>query len=444
MPISDVKLDEIRKILLSLLLARPGATPVTVLDRDYYEEEGERIPWRKLGYADLVEFLNSMPEYFSTEWCSSGYFVRGIASEKTKHVSSLVSRQKLPSKSKYIPPQLRRVNRFVSRNLPQMQRHRIRLSAEQLSYVVNTCVKNNPNGISMRNVISMLQRQWPHITFSMYDVRDQLRELSHFLYLDCDMIYPKSPKSDVSQDVKNQPQSSTSKPQNMPRSPAKKAVCVGGDEGSDFSEELEDERSFVPANHVNDNYPKRSKTSEWLNANFARNANNEQNAMFNHDDYVANDFVAMNNNSDTMTRNYDFSLLIDDRTKSRLNQLVRKHPEGIWCADLPEKYLKEYNVPLNYNELGFSSVREYVSYLPNIFYMTRENSSDDFLLYTADKRPTVPDQELPRTEPIERPGSCEQHDKHNIVRIQCDNNDNAPIPADVVSNTYFLIMPIFI
>lgn len=438
MPTNDDRLDEIRKILLSLLLARPRAISVSELDRDYYDVERKCIPWREFGYADLVEFLKSMPEYFAIECYNGEHFVQGIASEKTKHVSSLVSRQK-PSKSKYVPPRFRCANRFFNHHLRQMphwsQIERVKLSPEQLSFVV-TCVKNNPNGISMQNVILMLQRQWPCIK-SSYNIREQLRELSHSLYLDYNnMIYPKSPMNDVSRDVKNQPQ-------NMPRSPAKEAVCVGGDEGSDFSELDED---FVPVNYANNNYPKQSNTSEWLAANFARNANNEQNAIFNHNDDVdVDDFVAMNNNnSDTMTRNYDDSLLIDDRTKSRLDQLVRKHPEGIWCADLPKKYLKEYNVHLNYKELGFSSVREYTSYLPSIFYMTQENSSDDFLLYTADKKP-VPDQELSRTEPIEiRPDSHEQHDKHNAVRTQCDNDDSAPIPADVVSNTYFLIMPIFI
>lgn len=445
MPTNDRKLDDIRKVLLSLLLARPGSTPIPILDRDYYEAEGERIPWRKYGFADLVDFLNSMPEHFVIEWCNGVCHVRGIASEKTKHVSSLVSRQKLPSKSKYIPPPFRQgniTNRIITRYLPQMQRHRVRIPAQQLSYII-TCIKNNPKGISMRNVISMLHKQWPFITVSMYDMREQLRELSHFLYLDCDMIYPKLSVNDVSRDVEIHPQPSTLQPQNVPRSSPKEIMCVGGEEGSDFSEELDDEDGFVPTNYVN-NYPKQPKTSEWLAANFTRNANNEQNTMFNHNDDINDDNLATINNLNTMTSDFvDISSLIDDRTKSRLDRLVQKHPEGIWCADLPEKYFKEYNINLNYNELGFTSVREYVSYLPNIFYMTRANSTDDFLLYTADKRPTVPDQELSKTEPIEiRPSSHEQHneihDEYDTVRIQCDN-DNAPIPADVVS-IYFLVI----
>ncbi|XP_070165329.1 uncharacterized protein [Polyergus mexicanus] len=432
MPTNDATRDEIRKILLSLLLARPGATPVTVLDRDYYEVEGERIPWRKFGYADVAEFLKSMPEHFVVEWCNGGHYVRGIASEKTKHVSSLVSRQKSTSKSKYIALRIHRP--FINRYIPQMQRQRVRIPAEQLSYLV-TFVQNNPNGVYLRDALAMLQKQLPHVMLSLYDMREQLHELPHSLYLDCDMIYP---VNDVSREAKNSPQRPISEPQNMPRSSTMETTCVGGDEGSDFLEDLSDDDSFVPVKYLNSNHPKQSKTSERLAAVFARNANNEQNAMSNHNDDVNVDeyFAATNNNdnSKTTTADYvDLSSLISNRTKSRLDQLVRKHPEGIWCADLPDKYLKEYNIHLNYIELGFTSVREYVSYLPDIFYMTRANSIDDFLLYSADKRPTVPDQEVARSESIEiRPSSREQHDEHNAVRTQHDNDDdNAPIPADV-------------
>ncbi|KAL6439775.1 hypothetical protein ACFW04_004067 [Cataglyphis niger] len=431
MPTNDARRDEIRKILLSLLLARPGAIPIPVLDRDYYEAEGERIPWRKFGYADVTEFLKSMPEHFVIEWCNGGHYVRGIASEKTKHVSSLVSRQKSTSK-KYIAPRIHRP--FINRCITQMQRQRVRIPAEQLSYLV-TFVRNNPNGVYLRDALAMLQKQLPHVMLSLYDMREQLLELPHSLYLDCDMIYP---TNDVSREAKNYQQSSTLESQKMPRSSAMETTCVGGDEGSDFLEDEDsEENSFVSVKYLNNNCPKKSKTSERLAASFTRNANNEQNAMFNYNNDVdVDEYFGATNNSDkpdTMTANYvDLSSLISDRTKSRLDQLVRKHPEGIWCADLPDKYLKEYNVHLNYTELGFTSVREYVSYLPNIFYMTRANSTDDFLLYSADKRPTVPDQEVSKSEPIEiSPSSREQHNEHNAVRTQHSDDDSAPIPANV-------------
>ncbi|XP_072765974.1 uncharacterized protein [Anoplolepis gracilipes] len=435
MPTKNKNRDEIRTILLSLLIARPGPTPVVVLDQDYYREEGERIPWRKLGYTDVVEFLKSMPEHFSIERFKDVHYVRGIASEKTKHVSSLVSRQKKP---KYLPSY-----QFRQRSLPNYvipQRQRLRIPAEQLSQLV-TFVKNNPTGVSLRNAMQMLQTQLPHTKLSINDIQYQLRELSHSLYIDRDMIYPLS-VNDVSQEVKNCPQPST-EPQKVPRPPV--AEMVGGDEGSDFLEDFSDE-DFGLVDYVSSNYPNQSKTNERLATNFAWRANNEQSPMFNRNNDVDVDeyFAANNTNCDTpntmITDSVDLSTLISKRMKSRLDDLMRDSPEGIWCADLPEKYLNKYKVNLNYAELGFNSVREYVSYLPDIFYMTRTNSTEDFLLYSADKRPIVPDQvQLTKTEPIEiKSKSHQQYDEHIAIHIQ-HNDDNAPIPADV-NNSMMVIL----
>ncbi|XP_029160285.1 uncharacterized protein LOC114932280 [Nylanderia fulva] len=430
MPTNDTSLDEVRKLILACLLARPGPTPTTLLDRDYYEMEKERIPWRKFGYANLVEFLKSMPEHFVVEWANGGYQVRGIASEKTKHVSSLVSRQKASISKKYVPPCRRP---FINRHMPQMQRPRIRIPADLLSSIV-TYVKNNPRGVNVQSVMMMVQQQLPHTTLTIYDIRDQMRELSHFLYLDGDWIFPTNAANDSLREIKNYPQSLTSQPQNMPR-PSE--VYAGGDEGSDFIEDSSDEDFNHPADHANSNYPRQLKSTEQIAANFA---NNEQDATIYN---CKNDecFAATNgddNTNATKTDYIDVSSLISDRTKSRLDQLVRQHPEGIWCAELPEKYLKAYNVHLNYIELGFTSVREYVSHLPNIFYMTRLNSTDDFMLYSADKKPTVPDQDSAKPSEI-RLNPCEQHDEHNAKRTQFD--DNAPIPADVSSSITKIFAP---
>lgn len=438
MSTKDAKRDDVRKLILSLLLSQPEPILTTVLDRDYYEMEKERIPWRKFGYSDLVSFLKSMPEYFEIQWHNGGYYVSGIASEKSKHVSSLVSRQK-NTKRHYISSQYRRP--FINRQMPQMQRQRFRIPADQLSYIA-AYIRNNPQGVTLQTVMTMVQQQSPHSSFTVPDMREQLRELSHFLYLDGDRIYSTNPinnANNASREVKNYPTSSMSQPQNVPRP----AEFVGGDEGSDLMGDFSDEDFNNPTGYENSNYSRQSKTGERIAANFAWNTNNEQNATYNYN----NEYFAPTNKGDsaestittaTKADCIDVASLISERTKSRLDQLVRQHPEGIWCAELPDKYLKAFNVHLNYIELGFSSVREYVSYLPNIFYMTRSNSTDDFILYSADKRPTVPDQE----EPLEiRPNSREQYDKHNTMRTQFGNNDdNAPIPADVVriSNNIYI------
>ena len=85
--------------------------------------------------------------------------------------------------------------------------------------------------------------------------------------------------------------------------------------------------------------------------------------------------------------NEDRGRLVNPRTKFRLTKLIQKYPEGIWCADLPNKYLEEYNFALNYSELGFDSVREFASQLPSIFHCVRPSDAGDFKLYNAEKPP---------------------------------------------------------
>ena len=58
---------------------------------------------------------------------------------------------------------------------------------------------------------------------------------------------------------------------------------------------------------------------------------------------------------------------INERTLIRLEKLVDNHPEGIWCSELPALYKKEYNLDLEYLDLGFYNITEFVNKLPDIF-----------------------------------------------------------------------------
>ncbi|TGZ57145.1 Tudor domain-containing protein 5 [Temnothorax longispinosus] len=92
---NNQNLDEIRKLIQALLLSRNGATAVPLLERNYYDAENTRIPYRQFGYYNLVEFLQSFPEHFIVEQYNGGHYVRGIPSERSRHVSSLVSRLRI-------------------------------------------------------------------------------------------------------------------------------------------------------------------------------------------------------------------------------------------------------------------------------------------------------------------------------------------------------------
>ncbi|KAJ8680581.1 hypothetical protein QAD02_016368 [Eretmocerus hayati] len=56
-----------------------------------------------------------------------------------------------------------------------------------------------------------------------------------------------------------------------------------------------------------------------------------------------------------------------EKTRVRLLKLLQKHPEGIWCAELPNLYKDEYVADLKYENLGFSNISEFVNAFPDIF-----------------------------------------------------------------------------
>lgn len=453
--VKQANLDEVRKIILSCLLSRKGPTPIPILERDYCEADQERIPYRQFGYTNLVAFLQSMPEYFIVEEYNGGHTVRGIASEKSKHVSSLVERQKTGDpRSRYIPPHLRE---SYNRRVPHMKSQRVKIAPDKLLLLMKF-IKNNPYGVSMQNALLYVQGLVPFVNISIHDLRDQVRELSHLLVMDGNMIYsvqnvsqdnvthqqPLVNNSVVNKSLMPQSLNKSESPSNSELPSTSQTIYAAGQEDPNWIEDFSDENDFVTVNHSAGKCQRREKTSEQLATNLAQHmkhdkpmfnsSNVKNNVEINVDDYFATMNSKTNAEMNTAER-LDVSEIISDRVKFRLEKLLRKHPEGIWCAELPDKFLQEYKVGLNYTRLGFPSVREFTSYLPNIFYMTQRNKTGDFLLYSADKRPVVP-----KTDPIDitQASSYNRYDEHNTVQAQCNNDDDAPVPSNVVRNKLFI------
>lgn len=55
-------MDDIKKLIRSILISSPLEMNISKLNRDYNEEIGERIPYQKFGYGSLEQFLRSMPD----------------------------------------------------------------------------------------------------------------------------------------------------------------------------------------------------------------------------------------------------------------------------------------------------------------------------------------------------------------------------------------------
>ncbi|XP_044745523.1 uncharacterized protein LOC123307331 isoform X2 [Coccinella septempunctata] len=87
-------LFEVKAMLRSILISSPVVLNVSELDNDFREQEGIGIPFGKLGYKSLLEFLRSIPDVLLVKGDSKFSEIVLIESEKSSHVNNLVMKQK--------------------------------------------------------------------------------------------------------------------------------------------------------------------------------------------------------------------------------------------------------------------------------------------------------------------------------------------------------------
>uniref|UniRef100_A0A6P7FEB4 Tudor domain-containing protein 7-like isoform X2 n=1 Tax=Diabrotica virgifera virgifera TaxID=50390 RepID=A0A6P7FEB4_DIAVI len=92
--------DSVIKYVRGLIIS--SAIPLTIknLDRDYRTLEGERIPYAKLGYRSLEEFLKSAPTLNLTQNSNGEIVVQAQRIEASAHIVDMVKKQKPPKKLK--------------------------------------------------------------------------------------------------------------------------------------------------------------------------------------------------------------------------------------------------------------------------------------------------------------------------------------------------------
>uniref|UniRef100_A0A1B0AM32 HTH OST-type domain-containing protein n=1 Tax=Glossina palpalis gambiensis TaxID=67801 RepID=A0A1B0AM32_9MUSC len=92
-------LHEMKVIIKSLVLSCPESITVQQLNLDYKETEGEDIPFRRVGFDTLEDFLHSLPDTIKITGKGSQAVVNAVTSENTKHIEEMIQEQKRPRKS---------------------------------------------------------------------------------------------------------------------------------------------------------------------------------------------------------------------------------------------------------------------------------------------------------------------------------------------------------
>lgn len=102
-------LEEVKSMLRAVLMSCKEGVPAHVLQRDYREVTQEPLPFKKLGFSNLDDFINSIPDVVRVRRNKEGEVVyHAVANEETAHIHSLVSKQKSTKKKKKLQPAQRR------------------------------------------------------------------------------------------------------------------------------------------------------------------------------------------------------------------------------------------------------------------------------------------------------------------------------------------------
>ncbi|XP_026295420.1 uncharacterized protein MAL13P1.304 [Apis mellifera] len=434
MQVNSQKRENTQTTILALLLTHKGGCTLRQLNNDYYETEGEHIPWKELGYSSLLAFLYSMSKTVQIENKNNTFIIQGIASEKSKHVSKLVAGQKC--QKPFFGRKFYKPNHYFPTTAPP----RIRIPAEILSRIISL-VNDHPDGVNKYYVLQEIHLCMPFANITMKDMEEQLQELSHTIFQTSTKIYPTHAKVKGFNHLKNC-NNMTSNSKSISQNGEKyKSVTVAGDEDLNdiLNYDEEDILEFSHSDSFSSKSIKNKSTSSFIKETVFKYQDQETECLQNETPKSQhnNDIqiqMKLNNSIEKDEENVldkkNVEILINERIKFRLEKLIQNHHDGIWCADLPKKYLEEYKVSLNYEELGFNSVREFASQLPDIFHCIQPHNAGDFMLYYAKRE--IPSNKIKENDKINN-----ITDWYNIY----ETIDEEALPAEVSPDTCKILIP---
>lgn len=93
----QVNLKKLTKTELnSVLVSAPRSIPVNRLHAEFIQLVGKPIQFREMGYNDLEEFLNDIPDVITLRWIHNQLMAFPVIHEKNQHIANMVARQRKP------------------------------------------------------------------------------------------------------------------------------------------------------------------------------------------------------------------------------------------------------------------------------------------------------------------------------------------------------------
>ncbi|XP_022176927.1 uncharacterized protein LOC111038222 [Myzus persicae] len=142
---SSIEIDEIISNLRATITSNKGGVQLNCIESDYYNLIGEPIPYRKLGYNSLEEFLEPL-KVFKIKNKGFHKFVNVVSDGKTQHLEKMISKQKTKSKrskSKLSAVPYKNLNNTLNGSNNAMQ-YRLRRKRQSVNYFENRTADGNP------------------------------------------------------------------------------------------------------------------------------------------------------------------------------------------------------------------------------------------------------------------------------------------------------------
>ncbi|XP_044752165.1 tudor domain-containing protein 5-like [Coccinella septempunctata] len=383
------QLEEVKKILRSLLVSAPVKVTVSSLNKDYRSLEGRGIPFKELGYNSLLHLLHSIPDVLRVNGSSFESEVTLIITEKVAHVNDMVMKQKKPSKGK---------NAHAARK-SVLQDHQLKCHPSK----TNADLRGN-DLIKFNNV--------------KYDVGKPASPQSCFNGVN---ILSPFPRPLLPRDVKV-PLLTKQLENNTPR------IDLSFDEKSSNAFDSEGNSSTSSYGYVQDivvsvpfsqSLPIKCERVPSLSKHMPENVNKEESSiekqsssspsrfeklklsrLRNRNEMNKNELKSKNlttvlrdciNKSDDIISFEGEIKKVPSEVQSRLKELIKLYPSGIRCTELLSLYKKRYSKNLEFQKYGFDRLISLCIHLENIFYYEME-SDYDFKLYDKENPPLNKDQ----------------------------------------------------
>ncbi|XP_073846467.1 tejas isoform X2 [Musca autumnalis] len=87
-------LNEVKAIIKSLVISCPDKITIDKLNRDYRDVEGQDIPYRRLGYHSLEQFLRQIPDTVVVVGSGHTAYVYFVGNDKSAHIHEMIMGQK--------------------------------------------------------------------------------------------------------------------------------------------------------------------------------------------------------------------------------------------------------------------------------------------------------------------------------------------------------------